>query len=473
MKKIVAFFFIFTVWITANAQLILLDSIPIRITDTISFNRNITALFSSLHNTVDSTATLCFYEKTFNETDTPSIWVRNLDEMNEERVFLQSENGTMFKNPVYDNANILWCIAKIDSQFDIYGFKFDSTLYITDTIRITNDNKTEKTICYSESFMDKYKNEYLYWITEDSLLISQKISFYNYNNDSIILLTRDTIDFKCINLYPDFIYTKHEDSTIAICKLTNNGIKTIDKGNITYVNSSINDDQFLSLIYCKNDTFYVYDTWNNTSYPLIRWDNSPYVLPAFFSSLVLVKFIPSYLFVSTFQDSSNVISIAPQCGWTEYNEIITPSTVDEFRYSFPQGYEIKEVKIIPHCFSGPYTHVYIFLGVQNTAGKEVLYFFRALLNLIGDIKSQDYENKISLYPSPANSWLTIDLSRIKDSHKFNITLYDINGNVILRKNNLNKREYKLDTSGIPSGNYILKFEINGKNHYTTKITVTH
>jgi hypothetical protein len=62
---------------------------------------------------------------------------------------------------------------------------------------------------------------------------------------------------------------------------------------------------------------------------------------------------------------------------------------------------------------------------------------------------------IKIYPNPATNKLTLDLKQIKDLHNTVISIYDIQGQLILQQA-INEKQTELNISNFAKGLYIVK-----------------
>ena len=79
------------------------------------------------------------------------------------------------------------------------------------------------------------------------------------------------------------------------------------------------------------------------------------------------------------------------------------------------------------------------------------------------VKNIYLDDKIKYYPNPIQNYLSLILPSERLST--NISVFDINGKLIIQKNNIivNQGRVELDLSGLKSGNYILNIETNSTN----------
>lgn len=86
------------------------------------------------------------------------------------------------------------------------------------------------------------------------------------------------------------------------------------------------------------------------------------------------------------------------------------------------------------------------------------------------IANIENENRIAIYPNPANNEVTITL---KNATKGTITLQDIAGRTLMQLNmNDNNRTYQLNTTQLAAGTYILQVQ-HAAGTYTQRIAIVH
>ncbi len=408
MRIIITFFFVFFSCQIITAQYILLDSIPTLITDTQSINSSYIIPFYDFNMLPDSLP--IFYEKKFSSTDTASIWCRNINSISPEKLFLQSGNGIIFRHPVADRVNILWCESNFQGQFDIYGFEYDNNFNITDTLRLTNDTIEETSIAIQQQSV-----YVMYWIQKnDSLLISQHFDIQlNTGHDSINIGTKDTIDNHCLTVYAntntDFLYTKSENDSIHLF-LDEDAIDTT--GNIIglYVSKNMTLDNFL---WEKNDSILSYGIPYNYVLILVNYNTFylPYK-PSVFDQYLFSKFLGGTpLLAYTIKDSTNIFAFSYDAGsifgsyghgYYYFYNYDAPAG-EAFSYFFPSNYDIQEIKIFPEISNGM-LYIVIRVLVNNY---ERLYCFKSSPTVGFNTITQD--NWISIFPNPATDNLTISI----------------------------------------------------------------
>ncbi len=455
MKTIFAFFLVFFIWQISFAQITVIDSIPVLITDTQSINENFVIPYS-IASAPDSLP--IFYEKKDVISDTASIWCRNLRSLSPEKLFLQSGNGIIFREPFAGNngfyGNILWCESNFQGQFDIYGFRYDNNFNITDTFRITNDTIVETHIFYSE-----YDN--LYWIQKnDSLLIRQ--SFLEYPN-SIYLVQKDTIDSNCISAYPNFYYTKFENDSVHLYNFSYNLLGPIDtSGNVNTVNISRNDT-INSIVWENNDSIFSFDSYYGKVKILINYYSpySPY-LPAIYSFGTYLKDIGYPIIAFSYPDSNNILNISTVSSGSSailYFSDIYSSPYNAFQYKFPQEYKIEKIRMFYGYYLGNTMIIYTVLKVREN-NYEDLYFLRFQKPIIGGNFLKIQDENIILTPNPTSNQLNISITD-NNLHIEQIEIFDIMGKQVKSLNiNAQNVNYNIDVKKLPAGVYFVKVETN-------------
>ncbi|MBI3519500.1 MAG: T9SS type A sorting domain-containing protein, partial [Bacteroidetes bacterium] len=86
--------------------------------------------------------------------------------------------------------------------------------------------------------------------------------------------------------------------------------------------------------------------------------------------------------------------------------------------------------------------------------------FNIATSLVGvrELK-QELNNDLFIYPNPASNYLNV---QYKSSSKYNIEIYNIIGQQVFEKQNINSNFIKLDISNFAKGSYIVKINDNGK-----------
>jgi len=107
------------------------------------------------------------------------------------------------------------------------------------------------------------------------------------------------------------------------------------------------------------------------------------------------------------------------------------------------------------------TDLKVIVFIQENSTKEIYQSAESEIPL--GIQNLTNDN-ISVFPNPAYNNVTI-----KNASGSTIALYDILGNQLIVKDNIND-EFMLDISGLTQGNYVLKI-INGDNASSRKITI--
>ena len=440
---LVVFFFVSKI----NAQQFgVIDSVPVLITDTQSVNDNFIIPYNGPSSGVNQLP--IFYEKRNSYSDTASIWCRNITSMSPEMLFLQSGNGTIFKNPICSYGNILWCESNFQGQFDIYGFKFDNNFDIIDTFRLTNDTFVEKSILgYYDS---------CYWVQkEDSLLICQHFNVYS---DSIHLLSKDTIDNHCISVYPNnygIIYTKYVNDSICL-----QGDFFNTTGNITYINSTISDG--LSYLWQNGDSIYTDGGSGVGNYSILINPTSPYIpsLPSSYTYYTTTKFDYYYTLLSySVPDSSDIIAISPQStssdNHTIYYEDSNSDSLHSYEYKFPSSYDIKQIQIFDGYFDGYFDVIYITLRVL-VGNTERLYYIRYNGPIISRINTDKINSDVILFPNPTTGNFIIEFPENTESTQ--LTISSITGQIIkIISLNKGQNTYQF-TEKLPAGVYFVKVQ---------------
>ena len=443
---LVVFFFVSK---TNAQQFILLDSVPKLITDTQSINEHCTLSFYDFNMPPDSLP--LFYEKKNSPSDTASIWCKNINSLSPEKLFLQSGNGVIFRNPVAVTDNILWCVSNFQGQFDIYGFRYDNNFNITDTLRITNDTNIETSI-----YINSYYSS-IYWIQKhDSLLLYNNISIDQ--NDSIYLGPNDTLTNHCVEIYPNdlLLYSKLENDSVHLF-LNSDIVDT--SGNVTNVNATINmtTDNFL---WQRNDSVFSYDCCYN-NYILIN-QNAPYIpyRPSIFDQYLWVKFEGLPLLAYTVKDSTNVLAISYNSGnntngnntYNYFFNYNAPSG-EAFSYLFPSNYEIQEIKMFPELSNGM-LYIVIRVSVNNY---ERLYCLKASTS-VGINAEEQPDNQISIYPNPSNDNFTVSLP--ENPQGAYLTIANATGQIIkIIPLDKGQNTYQF-TEKLPAGIYFVKVATN-------------
>ena len=105
-------------------------------------------------------------------------------------------------------------------------------------------------------------------------------------------------------------------------------------------------------------------------------------------------------------------------------------------------------------------------GVKADSGQ--VYFFDNL-RMDGFVTGITEINStvITVYPNPVNDFINVNVSELKDTPSFVISIYSIDGKLIKEFNETNtNNELYLDINEISSGFYLLEVEANNKKHIT-------
>ena len=91
---------------------------------------------------------------------------------------------------------------------------------------------------------------------------------------------------------------------------------------------------------------------------------------------------------------------------------------------------------------------------------------------ITSINESKIENGTNVYPNPFTSYFTIALNKelINDNSSIEFILYDLLGNQVHSKANVNAELTKIETNQLSNGIYIFSFKSNGKTLRTGKLT---
>ncbi len=81
--------------------------------------------------------------------------------------------------------------------------------------------------------------------------------------------------------------------------------------------------------------------------------------------------------------------------------------------------------------------------------------------------------KINIYPNPANSYLHIDMTKVAATEHIKLNLIDFLGNTIFNMDINNKTIIKIDLSPYPEGSYLLSIEDDQGNRNVQKLLILH
>ncbi len=73
------------------------------------------------------------------------------------------------------------------------------------------------------------------------------------------------------------------------------------------------------------------------------------------------------------------------------------------------------------------------------------------------VENQDL--KVNIYPNPVSEVLTINAKKAINAYQ----IYDVNGQLLINKSNVNSSKAEVSLGNIPSGMYLLKVAADGKN----------
>ena len=151
---------------------------------------------------------------------------------------------------------------------------------------------------------------------------------------------------------------------------------------------------------------------------------------------------------------------------------------DTTSYTVPASTYKIEVKLLYQTISKEYIEFLRDRNVTDTKGQELYDLWEAHGKSTPEVMQETefftntlqlddltLENKIKVYPNPTSDFVNIDLGNSHQAN-VNIDLFDISGKKVESVNSLNKINdniYKLNTSNLASGTYILKIRIDNKS----------
>lgn len=167
---------------------------------------------------------------------------------------------------------------------------------------------------------------------------------------------------------------------------------------------------------------------------------------------------------------------------------MNPSVFPDSDYYYIDGYTLnsgpdsntyvgKSISLLPgfHGVNGFYALAKDYKGVGNTVINSKNYNCNSLLNkvafknLMTSVSNEDmFKKEFNIYPNPLRSDKILHISN-SDEIKL-LQIYDINGNLVYRKDNIKLANFDIELSFLSSGIYLLLVE-SGSSKHTSKIVI--
>ncbi|TVR76284.1 MAG: T9SS C-terminal target domain-containing protein [Chitinophagaceae bacterium] len=102
----------------------------------------------------------------------------------------------------------------------------------------------------------------------------------------------------------------------------------------------------------------------------------------------------------------------------------------------------------------PEGQLHMVLG--NMRGGLQLYRLTQEVSVEESIQTVDLENIVNIYPNPASTFINIEFSNLDISNRTDIEVFNIQGQLLRKIENVNSRVYRVDVSDLSPGMYLIK-----------------
>jgi len=181
MKKILLLLAISTCIISAKSQIVEDWTLPLAITDSLSFNSSPEVAVFNMYNNPE---TFVFYVKKNSDTAAGHIWFRKISEpMGEEQQLIPATPGTDYRNPKYIYSEFIIFESNLYGNYDLFGVAVDENGLAGNIFRLIN---TPEDDC---DFFASFDN-YCCWEAGGNVYLDQVSS----QADTLYFPSIDTID---------------------------------------------------------------------------------------------------------------------------------------------------------------------------------------------------------------------------------------------------------------------------------------